>query len=359
MLQSQLAARKAAASTKNPPSRRAALSGIPRGILLLLILHFYSFKLLCTDQEKGNIRYNQQTGMVESVRPPFLGPELTPTSLLGALSDEYNPLQPNEYDAFKKLKKKGKNEEEKKPPDFDEEEEEERKRKLAKKSFIAPPQNLIEQDKQVHNETASPAAATPPPPPPKDSKLIAEKIMNKMGWNAGQGLGKSEQGMSRALEVEKTSRKGGRIIHEKDLPPSPPEYAEPFNAVPPIGSIPSVINQPVDKPPIENIAELLKNPSKVVVLRNMVGPGEVDDELEPETKEECQKYGPVVRCVIFELPDEIEENAVRIFVEFERVESATKAIIDLHGRFFGGRVVKANFYDNGKFERLELTDALP
>ena len=33
----------------------------------------------------------------------------------------------------------------------------------------------------------------------------------------------------------------------------------------------------------------------------MVGPGEVDEELEPETAEECQKYGKVIKCVIFEV----------------------------------------------------------
>ncbi len=33
----------------------------------------------------------------------------------------------------------------------------------------------------------------------------------------------------------------------------------------------------------------------------MVGPGEVDEELEPETAEECSKYGKVVKCVIFEV----------------------------------------------------------
>jgi splicing factor 45 len=33
-------------------------------------------------------------------------------------------------------------------------------------------------------------------------------------------LGKSEQGMSTALYVEKTSKRGGKIIHEKDLPKS-------------------------------------------------------------------------------------------------------------------------------------------
>lgn len=33
----------------------------------------------------------------------------------------------------------------------------------------------------------------------------------------------------------------------------------------------------------------------------MVGPGEVDADLEGETKEECQKYGEVNKVVIFEV----------------------------------------------------------
>ena len=33
----------------------------------------------------------------------------------------------------------------------------------------------------------------------------------------------------------------------------------------------------------------------------MVGPGEVDEDLEPETAEECEKYGKVARCLIFEV----------------------------------------------------------
>lgn len=57
----------------------------------------------------------------------------------------------------------------------------------------------------------------------------------------------------------------------------------------------------------------------------MVGPGEVDDELEPEVREECNgKYGAVVQVVIFEIPKAVPEEAVRIFVEFQRVESAIK-----------------------------------
>lgn len=41
--------------------------------------------------------------------------------------------------------------------------------------------------------------------------------------------------------------------------------------------------------------------SLVCVLQNMVGRGEVDEDLEGETKEECEKYGKVVKCVIFEV----------------------------------------------------------
>ncbi len=39
----------------------------------------------------------------------------------------------------------------------------------------------------------------------------------------------------------------------------------------------------------------------VVVSQNMVGPGEVDEDLEPETAEECAKYGKVIKCLIFEV----------------------------------------------------------
>ena len=38
-----------------------------------------------------------------------------------------------------------------------------------------------------------------------------------MGYKHGSGLGREEQGMSMALQVEKTSRRGGKIVHEKDI----------------------------------------------------------------------------------------------------------------------------------------------
>ncbi len=47
---------------------------------------------------------------------------------------------------------------------------------------------------------------------------VAAKMMVRMGYRQGGGLGREGQGMSSALVVEKTSRRGGKIIHEKDRP---------------------------------------------------------------------------------------------------------------------------------------------
>jgi splicing factor 45 len=87
-----------------------------------------------------------------------------------------------------------------------------------------------------------------------------------------------------------------------------------------------------------------------------VGPGEVDDELEYEVATECANYGTVSRVLIFEItqPNFPPEEAVRIFIQFERAEEATKAMVDLQGRYFGGRIVQATFFDEERFGRNEL-----
>lgn len=60
--------------------------------------------------------------------------------------------------------------------------------------------------------------------------------------------------MSIALQVEKTSKRGGRIIHEKELMLPPPAVPSP----PPV--MPQIKEQPT-------ITEIMKAPSKVVLLR--------------------------------------------------------------------------------------------
>lgn len=93
------------------------------------------------------------------------------------------------------------------------------------------------------------------------------------------------------------------------------------------------------------------------LAQNMVGAGDVDEDLEGEVKDECNtKYGEVVVVSIVELKNAAPDESVRIFVEFKRIESAIKAVVDLNGRFFGGRQVKAGFYAYERFKRNILTD---
>lgn len=243
--------------------------------------------------------------------------------------------------------------------DDEEEYEKERRKRSLGGAAIAPPSSLIDRDgppsfsyEDEGRPSRAPKAAIPPPmyddsdrprspPLPTSSFLanmggtVAHKIMQKYGFKEGQGLGKHEQGLSTALSVEKTSKRGGKIIVG--------DAAEKAAAA-----------DASKKSEANPLTEILKCPTKVVLLRNMVGPGEVDEDLEEETKEECEKYGKVVKCVIFEIADVNDEEAVRIFLEFERVESAIKAVVDLNGRYFGGRVVKACFYNLDKFRILDL-----
>jgi splicing factor 45 len=61
----------------------------------------------------------------------------------------------------------------------------------------------------------------------------------------------------------------------------------------------------------------------------MVGPGQVDDELQDEVKGECSEtYGPVIKCVIYEVTGRVPpEEAVRIFVQFRNPGDATRGTV--------------------------------
>ncbi|KAH8421242.1 hypothetical protein KR009_006607 [Drosophila setifemur] len=297
--------------------------------------------------------------------------------------DEYDPQWPNEYENLKEKSKgneklrncmsgEGGNREER---DKDRERKRGRSGRQNAQREDGSPQSMTFRgfcQRQKNEEMYSPppigsvakqgggAAIAPPPslqevsiengddsvPIPYSASSVAAKIMAKYGFRDGQGLGKSEQGMSIALQVEKTSKRGGRIIHEKDVF-LPPQLLSP----PGLSVSPALISNDLEP----SITEIMKSPSKIVLLRNMVGPGDVDDELEPEVKDECHtKYGEVNSVIIHEAFDTVPEDAVKIFVEFKRIESAIKAVVDLNGRFFGGRQVRALFYNYDKFKCFQL-----
>ncbi|TRZ00123.1 hypothetical protein DNTS_020311 [Danionella cerebrum] len=98
--------------------------------------------------------------------------------------------------------------------------------------------------------------------------------------------------------------------------------------------------------------------STVMVLRNMVGPEDIDDDLEGEVMEECGKYGAVNRVVIYQEKQGEEEDAeviVKIFVEFSDAGEMNKAIQALNNRWFAGRKVVAELYDQDRFKNSDLS----
>ncbi|KAK9058017.1 hypothetical protein SSX86_022857 [Deinandra increscens subsp. villosa] len=282
-------------------------------------------------------------------------------ALVGVTSsviEEYDPARPNDYEEYKRERKKKAAEAElKREIDRRRQEDEERekrdreiKEKEREKDFN------ISGEEAWKRRAAMSGRRSPSPPSSRDADAdadadgfsieksetgglgvgaggqmtAAQRMMAKMGWKAGQGLGKQEQGITTPLMAKKTDRRAGVIVNASEPKQQPEKKARGV----------SINGQP----------------TRVVLLRNMVGPGEVDDDLEAEVAEECSKYGTVTKVLIFEItePSFPVDEAVRIFVQFERSEQATKALVDLEGRFFGGRVVRATFYDEERFNTNQL-----
>merc|ERR1719203_2214907 len=142
--------------------------------------------------------------------------------------------------------------------------------------------------------------------------------------------------MATPLVLKKTDQKAGTIVEgaKREAPVAqPPGQPDPKQA---------------------KAASSTRPPTRILLLNNLVGAGEVDEDLEGETAEEAGKYGKLRKCVIKEMKGLPDDQAVRIFLEYERVEDATKALVDMNGRYFGGRVVKARFYDEQRFEKGDL-----
>jgi len=101
-----------------------------------------------------------------------------------------------------------------------------------------------------------------------------------------------------------------------------------------------------------------KSECRVMVLRNMVGPEDLDDDLESEVTDECGKFGHVNRVIIYQerqSEDADAEIVVKIFVEFSTQEEVEKGCASLNARFFGGRVVTAEKYDQDMYEADDLS----
>ncbi|GMR47668.1 hypothetical protein PMAYCL1PPCAC_17863 [Pristionchus mayeri] len=254
------------------------------------------------------------------------------------IEKEYQPAVPNDY-YFCKKRKDEQEAREKAAKEIAERLEKEHKEEMKKRekgAAFAPP-TFFEPEpvREVKKEDPEPFA------PPKFSMPVAPfkpfgqsgkglgvaaSIMSKMGYREGAGLGKDEQGISTAITLERKGKSNiGTII-------APEPSAAP----------PAPMSQ-------QAISDAMKNATKIVVLKNMITPNEVDEELEEEIREEMTKYGQVTTVHIHKMANPREGDEVRIFVEFTNVAQAIKAFIVQSGRFFAGRPVLAAFYPDDDF----------
>ncbi|KAK4703888.1 splicing factor 45, partial [Phenoliferia sp. Uapishka_3] len=202
-------------------------------------------------------------------------------------------------------------------------------------------------------------AGTQPPPTPvqeapslvastePDNRPFADRMMSKFGWTEGKGLGASESGMTSALSVSKaptpSSKKGKGKKQDANKPP------------PPVGMAAAAkggarIVDAAREGRVATQTAAVGEPSRVVLLTNLCGIDDVDDDLGDEVAEEANKFGVVERCFVYLVPGETrDDEGVRIFLVMSGLAGGWNAVRQFDGRFFGGRVVKARFYDEATF----------
>ena len=169
--------------------------------------------------------------------------------------------------------------------------------------------------------------------------------MAKHGYKKGQGLGASGTGILNALavKVDKTANKR-TYDEEGNVTSGPPK------------SMGKIVGGKKKKGTED--AKM----SSVVRCLHMVDGRDLDFEMGPqgnlveEIGQGCaERYGNIERVLVWRGAEE-KGGVVPVFLKFTAQISALRAVAALDGGEFGGNVVKAEFWDEEKFDKGEYED---
>jgi splicing factor 45 len=172
-------------------------------------------------------------------------------------------------------------------------------------------------------------------------KGFAARYMAKHGYKKGQGLGANSTGILNALavKVDKSAQKK-TYDAEGNLTSGPPK------------SMGKIVGGRKKKGTED--AKM----SSVVRCLHMVDGRDLDYDMGPdgnlveEIGQGCaEKYGNIERVLVWRGAEEVEGMVVPVFLKFTAQISALRAVAALDGGVFGGNTVKAEFWDEEKFEK--------
>lgn len=188
--------------------------------------------------------------------------DIVQPALVGVTStviEEYDPARPNDYEEYRREKKrkameteKRKELERRRQEEEERESEREREKERERERDIGDSRLNISGEEAWRRRAAMSAAVPRSPSPPSSGDgfsigksetgglgvgagghmTAAQRMMAKMGWKEGQGLGRQEQGITTPLMAKKTDRRAGVIVNASDTKPEKKVKSVNFNGTP-------------------------------------------------------------------------------------------------------------------------------